>query len=229
MMGNSFYFQHDYNAANDHKILFLRQQFGIEGYGIYFYILEQLAQANGKLPLKIVPVLAMQIQTTPDKVGAVISNYDLFIIDQDKNFFSSRLMEQIEFRNKLSDSGRKGGLRSGELRKLKAFEAPLEAPLEARKGKERKGKKEKEINTRDIFLPFPSKEFSDAWEEWIQYRRERKNKITPMSAKKQLGMLSKKSESEAIEMINQSIRNSWTGIFETTKKSTEVVNRLKFH
>jgi len=49
---NSFYFTHDYNAANDSKILFLRQQLGMEGYGIYWFIIEQLAQSGGYLPIK---------------------------------------------------------------------------------------------------------------------------------------------------------------------------------
>jgi hypothetical protein len=133
-MNKSFYFQHDYNASNDFKILFLRQQLGIEAYGIYWYIIEQLAQSNGRMPLKIVPVIAMQIQTTADKVSAVIKNYDLFTIEDDY-FFSIRLLQQIEWRRDLSKSGKLGGLKSAEIRKNKAT---LQAPLEA-KSKQRKG------------------------------------------------------------------------------------------
>jgi len=133
-MNKSFYFQHDYNASNDFKILFLRQQLGIEAYGIYWYIIEQLAQSNGRMPLKIVPVIAMQIQTTADKVSAVIKNYDLFTIEDD-DFFSIRLLQQIEWRRDLSESGKRGGLKSAEIRKNKA---PLQATLEA-KSKQRKG------------------------------------------------------------------------------------------
>jgi len=109
-MNKSYYFQHDYNSANDHKILFLRQQFGIEGYGIYWYVIEQLAQSNGRLPLKIVPVMAMQIQTTHDKVLAVIKNYDLFQIENEE-FFSVRLLKQIEFRGELSQAGKDGAIK----------------------------------------------------------------------------------------------------------------------
>lgn len=139
-MNKSHYFQHDYNAANDHKILFLRQQFGIEGYGIYWYIVEQLAQSDGKLPLKIIPVMAMQIQTTPDKVKAVVMNYELFEIQEEK-FFSVRLMKQLEFRKQLSDEGRAGALkRWGN----KAENSPPIGGANA-KGKERKGKERKYI------------------------------------------------------------------------------------
>lgn len=139
-MNKSLYFQHDYNSANDHKILFLRQQFGIEGYGIFWYIIEQLAQSGGTLPTKIIPVLAMQIQTTPDKVKAVIYNYDLFTIDNEE-FFSIRLKQQLEFRQQLSNAGTAGALkRWGNSSKNGLPNSPANA-----KGKERKGKKEKEM------------------------------------------------------------------------------------
>jgi len=46
---SSFYFDHDYNARNDQKILELRSEFGWHGYGLYFAILENLCEANGYL------------------------------------------------------------------------------------------------------------------------------------------------------------------------------------
>lgn len=103
----SCYFHHDYNASNDAKVLFLRQQLGMEGYGIYWFILEQLAQAGGSLPLKIIPVLAMQSQTQETKVRAVIDGYELFNVSADK-FFSIRLNGHLEIRKQLSDFGKKG-------------------------------------------------------------------------------------------------------------------------
>ena len=147
-MQKAFYFQHDYNASNDHKILFLRQQLGIEGYGIYWYVVEQLAQSGGKLPLKIIPVLAMQIQTPQDKVVAVIKNYDLFTIEDDI-FFSMRLMKQIQFRETLSIEGKKGAMARWSKKAENDSEnsPPISPPIrdpnaKERKGKERKGKKE---------------------------------------------------------------------------------------
>lgn len=97
-MRSTFYFQHDYNSANDVKILFLRQQLGIEGYGIFWFIIEQLAQAGGRLPLKVIPLLAMQMQTSAEKVAAVIKSYELFTIEDD-SFFSLRLINQIKHRS----------------------------------------------------------------------------------------------------------------------------------
>lgn len=140
-MNKSFYFPHDYNSANDHKILFLRQQLGIEGYGIFWYIVEQLAQSGGRLPLKIIPVISMQIQTTADKVTAVIKNYELFVIEED-TFFSSRLMAHLEIRADASNYGRQGATkRWGNDPKNRVAIGPPNGPPNA---KERKGKEIKE-------------------------------------------------------------------------------------
>jgi len=81
----------------------------MEGYGIYWFIIEQLAQAGGMLPLKIVPVLAMQSQTQETKVRAVIESYELFQI-VDSHFFSIRLNDHLDLRKELSESGKNGAI-----------------------------------------------------------------------------------------------------------------------
>lgn len=106
-MKKSYWFEHDYNAANDAKILFLRQQLGMEGYGIYWFVVEQLVQSGGKLPLKIIPVIAMQSQTQESKVSAIITGYELFQIEDD-HFFSLRLNGHIETRAAFSEMGKIG-------------------------------------------------------------------------------------------------------------------------
>ena len=107
MKSNSYYFSHDYNAANDTKVLFLRHQLGMEGYGIYWYLIEQLANAGGKLPLELIPVLAMQMHCTDVKVNGVLMNFGLFTIDSGE-FWSERLQNHLELRLKLSESGKTG-------------------------------------------------------------------------------------------------------------------------
>ena len=139
-MTKSYYFQHDYNSANDVKILFLRQQLGIEGYGIFWFIIEQLAQAGGYLPLKIIPVLAMQIQTSADKVASVIKNYDLFTVEE-PDFFSARLLKQLEFRNQLSEDGKRGALKRWANKQIDS--PPISPPISNPNAKERKEKKRK--------------------------------------------------------------------------------------
>ena len=136
-MNKSYYFPHDYNASNDAKVLFLRQQLGMEGYGIYWFIVEQLAQSGGFLPLKIIPVLAMQTQTQETKVKAVIEGYELFKISEDE-FFSVRLLTHLDIRKQLSDKGKEGALKRWNSH-------PNNPPIGDPNAKERK-KEIKEIN-----------------------------------------------------------------------------------
>ena len=104
---NTYFFSHDYNAHNDVKVLFMRQQLGMEGYGIYWFLIENLANSGGFLPLKIVPVLAMQMQTNEVKVLAVIKEFELFELT-DNQFFSLRLNKHLDMMKSFSDNGKKG-------------------------------------------------------------------------------------------------------------------------
>lgn len=144
-ISKSYYFQHDYNAHTDIKLLFVRQQLGMEGYGIYWYILEQLAISGGKMPLKIVPVLSMQMQTTETKVKAVIEEYGLFQIIENE-FFSARLNDQLEFRNSLSAAGKRGALNRW------ANRGAIGEAISTPNAKERKGKESK-VNISPAFQP----------------------------------------------------------------------------
>lgn len=81
--------------------------------------------------------------------------------------------------------------------------------------KKRKEKKEKREYTQSAFgFPFLSLEFKTVWGEWEQFRKELKKTVTPSTAKKQLKFLGGRPENEAIEIINQSITNGWTGLFD---------------
>lgn len=88
------------------------------------------------------------------------------------------------------------------------------------KGKERKGKgkvREKKKGVH-IELPYDSENFTDAWNEWISYLKQKRKSPTNITIKKQLKQLSETNEKEAIEAIEQSIKNGWQGLF---PKATE--------
>lgn len=143
MKKDAYYFSHDANARNDIKILKVRRALGLEGYAIYFCIIEMLRdQAEYKLPLDSLQDIAFDLQTSEEKVKTIVHSFDLFVIDE-KHFFSSRLLTSMEqyntLKTKLSEAGRKGGLISAQAR--------VEQPSSI-KGKERKGNKRK---TGDFF------------------------------------------------------------------------------
>jgi len=67
--------------------------------------------------------------------------------------------------------------------------------------------------------------FYRAWISWHQERRKRGKPMTDRAAKEQLKELSKWSPEDAAAMIRQSIKNSWTGIFELKKNNNQGAKR----
>lgn len=75
-------------------------------------------------------------------------------------------------------------------------------------------KETKESNkAQKINLPFASEPFKASWLEWEKHRQEIKKKLTPMAVKKQFNFLASLTEQEAIESIETSIQNGYTGLF----------------
>ena len=54
----------------------------------------------------------------------------------------------------------------------------------------------------------------EGWQEWVDYRSEIKKKMTPATIKKQVKFLEYKTPAEQQAIIDQSITNGWTGLFE---------------
>jgi hypothetical protein len=76
--------------------------------------------------------------------------------------------------------------------------------------------RKEETRELDLKIPFVfnSVEFNDAWDRWCNYRIEKKKKLTPSTASMQLKKLEAVGEARAIKMIDYSITNGWTGLFE---------------
>jgi hypothetical protein len=82
------------------------------------------------------------------------------------------------------------------------------------KEKKRKENKEKET-TKEVVLP----DWLDkkAWLEYVQHRRDIKKKLTPLAIKKSLSILEKNKSSQSA-IIDKTICNGWTGLFELKKQ-----------
>ena len=96
MNKDAYYFPHFCNARNDRKIRRVRKELGIEGYGIYFMILEILReQKDFRYPMRDIDLLADEIRTSEQKVQVVVTNYDLFKVDENEQFFSPKFLEYL--------------------------------------------------------------------------------------------------------------------------------------
>lgn len=114
MNKEAFWFRHDSNAKDDPKCVLLIDQLGLEGYGIYWVLVELLReQPEYMYPLAMVPSVARRYGTTAEKMMTVIKSFGLFEIQDDMFFFSRSLMERMTeynaVRQRRIDAGRLGG------------------------------------------------------------------------------------------------------------------------
>lgn len=136
-MKETFYFSHDYNARNDQKILMLRGEFGTEGYGLYWMLLETLSEDSECCIYRLAMAgLSVSFNCPISLIQKFIDfciKIELFF-EEDGKIFSKRMLEHKELRAKLSQGGKKGAeLRWGS--NSSAMAEPMQ-----RKGKERKEK-----------------------------------------------------------------------------------------
>ena len=95
-MSEKFWFKHDSNAKDDPKCILLVEQLGLEGYGIYWVLIELLReQKDYRYPIKLIPAIARRFNTSTEKVMTVIKSYSLFQIENDEFFFSESLLERM--------------------------------------------------------------------------------------------------------------------------------------
>jgi len=121
MAKDTYYFKHDSNAKDDPKCMLLIDQLGLEGYGIYWVLVEMLRdQPEYKYPMKLLPVLAKRYLTSAEKFMTVVKNYALFEIENDEFFFSKSLIDRMQPLEVNREKRRIAGIRSGEVRRLKS-------------------------------------------------------------------------------------------------------------
>lgn len=131
MKNTKFYFAHDYEAASDPKILYMLSDYGGEGYGLYWRLIELLHKEDSHvLPLKrfLLLGIAKQMSIDEEKVKSFIDDciekYELFIGKED-GFFSERVLsnckmmaeKQQQISSIRKEVGKQGGLKSGEVRR----------------------------------------------------------------------------------------------------------------
>jgi DnaD/phage-associated family protein len=136
---DAYYFPHFCVARHDRKIRRLRKELGIEGYGIFFMVLEVLReQIDFKYPIEDLDLLAEEFGTSEAKIRVVVCNYKLFEVDNDEFFFSPKLIVFMQPYLNSKEQRKIAAQRSVEARRLKAQEkdndrlATVERPLNDR-------------------------------------------------------------------------------------------------
>jgi hypothetical protein len=124
-MKEAYYFSHDTNARNDEKILCLRADYGITGYGAFWILIEMMfenqdTQLSHKHVKGIAYSLNMEVELLTNIINSCIE-YGLFVSDGD-NFWSESLRTRKGTYINKREKKVEAGLKSAEARRLKALE-----------------------------------------------------------------------------------------------------------
>jgi hypothetical protein len=148
MNKDAYWFKHDSNAKDDPKCIILIEELGLEGYGIFWILIETLRdQPELEADLRILPALARRYNTSFEKVKAVVYRYDLFEIEDDKFFFSpslkKRMIPLIEKKKKLIEAGKKGANKRWNKGKNREANGVANKEPNSNKRREEKNREEK--------------------------------------------------------------------------------------
>lgn len=119
MAKDAYYFSHDSNAKDDPKCVLLIEQLGLEGYGIFWVLIETLRdQPEYKYPLALISALSRRYNTTAEKMKTVVMQYGLFEIENDEFFYSdslNRRMHRLEHKREMASKAGKISAKNKQL------------------------------------------------------------------------------------------------------------------
>jgi len=223
---------------------FIKKKYGLEGYAAWYQLIEQLADAEFHYldlreetelmllsgQLMIPETMLMNVITDLAKLNA----FNKTLWENHKVIFSQKLVDEIQDaysrrRNKCIDL-------EGLCNKLgiKCDQKPGKCTPNDGNNPQSKVKKSKVKNTKQgslasanggvpflelIPLTLQTPEFIAAWKDWNQFRKESRKSITGTTAQRQMKTLGGHPVETAIAMIEQSITNSWTGLFPLSLKN----------
>jgi len=142
-MKETFYFSHDYNARSDAKIKRLIYCLGIQGYGIYWALIEDLYNNDNKMACDY-DLIAYELRVDAGTILKVVMDFDLFEIYD--GFFSSISIEKrLIARNEKSEKARSNATK----RWNNATAKPLHSESNAIKDNKVKENKIKDIKLKD--------------------------------------------------------------------------------
>jgi len=227
MAKEAYYFSHDANSRNDPKILSMMLDYGIEGYGMFWIVVENLReQSEYKLKhnKSTYRALAMQMHKTVEEIknyiNDCINEYELFETD-DENFYSVSLLRRMGKKDAIIEARRNAAnARWNKENDSKAMQMHNKSNADELQtdAKERKLIKGNEINKiKQIIKEYTGNEL--LLQTLLDFDSMRKTIKKPMTERALNGILSKldnlsDSDEGKIKILEQSIEKCYTGVFE---------------
>lgn len=113
---DAFYFKHDSNARNDEKLLSVRMKYGMEGYGIYWAILEKLRDDPEYMLKTDYALIAWDLHVSEETIESVVNDFGLFRFTEDGHFYSERMMQDMKSWSAIKSARSEAGKKSADAR-----------------------------------------------------------------------------------------------------------------
>ena len=181
---DAYWFSHDSNAKDDPKCMLLIDQLGLEGYGIYWVLVEILReQPDFSYPLALVPAIAKRYGTSAQKVETVIRSFGLFGVMDEKFFYSQSLITRVlafkEKQDKKTAAALKANMLRWEAERERKEQNSLPPGVQTESERSPNG-----VQSESDFIPIKGKEIKE------------KENISPLSKDKELCPTPSVSDSE---------------------------------
>lgn len=89
------YFPHDHHARADKKIVALTRKMGMQGYGLYWCLVEMLYEEGGWLNLKDIEDIAYDVRVDTSVIESLVRDFDLFFVEGER-FSSNAVLARLK-------------------------------------------------------------------------------------------------------------------------------------
>lgn len=207
MANDARYFPHDANARRDPRLVLLRLKMGWEGVGLYWATIEKLRESSDFCLPNDIYIMQDELRVSEEKIKEFLLfcfEQKLLVLDNKNQTFSCpslerRMLALEELRMKRINAGITGA--------------------HARWSTQKQGNKKKqsdEENPKPAYLKhkfFEDTVFKKTFESYIEMRNRIRKTATERAKELTLKDLEKYDVKIACKMLEQSIKNSWTGVF----------------
>ncbi len=122
-MENKNYFTHDYRSRLDTKLLEVRMKHGMEGFGVYWGLVEMLHEGNGTIQMKP-DVIAYEFRCNVELVKDIVNI--CFERTEDDLITCNRVMENLRIRKEKFESKSEKGRDAANKRTFKQIKFALQ-------------------------------------------------------------------------------------------------------
>lgn len=215
MKNENLWLKHQADFADHDNALLLLEEQGLEGYGIYWILMEKMRNRDTlKLPMSIIPTIARMYMTTPEKVEEVINNYALFDFDDNEYFYSTNMLEEVQ---KLQESKEKRSLAGQKGNKIRWEKQSAASQSHTNNNASQNKRKRAEKKASELQDKFSFKDELMALgvekqvaEDWMKVRRTKKATDT-LTAFNKLKTQINLSGASANDCIVMAVEHNWQG------------------